>query len=215
MFAVILLMTAAGIFISNSSLCGTNVAEEITSLDLVGQPLGEVLDEISGATGYRFILDENWENFLVSASIKNEPLHKVLKRILGKLNNVIIYNSNRTIQIIIFDVAATSRNRSSAFVDRISDDESLQRSIALPAESLPALPSANQELSDVEDDSRLSEDSDSTAAEPDETASGDEESAEDEAGEAVAEDNGEEGSEQNEKRPGPEKKNPDESTTDN
>ena len=215
MLALLLLMAAAGIFISNPGLCGTTVAEEIISLDLTEQPLGEVLDDIATETGYQFNFDESWEKFPISASINNESLHKALKRILGKLNNVIIYSSNRTIKIIIFDEATTSINRSNAFGDRASEDESVQRSYVFPAASLPPSPPASQEPPDVEIDSPPSDESDATASEPDDAAPEDEKPTENETGEAAAEATGPDGPEQNEDTPGPDEKSPDESQTDN
>ena len=215
MVALLLLMVAAGLFISNPGRCGNSVADEIISLDLVEQPLGEVLDDIAAATGYRFIFDASWENFLISASIKNEPLHKGLKRILGKLNNVIIYRSDRTIKIIIFDEDAASGNRSDGVVDRTADDESVQRSDTLPASSWPRSPPAEQELSDAENDNRLSEESDATAAEPDEAAPGDEEPTADAAGETAADLTGKDASAQNEEATEVGEESPDQPETDN
>ena len=201
MLALLLLMGAAGLFISTPGLCGRTVAEEIISLDLVEQPLGEVLDDITAATGYRFIFDESWENFLISASIKNEPLHKGLKRILGKLNNAIIYSSDRTIKIIIFDEANASANRHNALSDRTSDTQALQQPYALPVGSLPASPRATRRLLDVEDDNRLSEESDTAVPEPDEASPEEEKSSGDETRESTPEAGGEDGSQQTEDTP--------------
>lgn len=203
-----------GIFLPNIGLTDNMVGGEIISLEITDQPLGEVLDEIEDATGYQFIFDETWGNFLISASIKNEPLHKALKRILGNLNNVIIYSSNRTVKIIIFDEAAASENRSNALSDRTSDTRALQQSYALPAGSLPASPRANRRLLDVEDDNRLSEESDAAVAETDE-ASPKEEPNGDETGESTPEAGGEDESQQTEDTPEVDDQSPDESTIEN
>ena len=217
MLAVLLLMGVTGVFISNPGLCGTTVGEEIISMDLSEQPLGEVLDDIAATTGYRFIFDDKWDNFLVSASIKNEPLHKGLKRILRNLNNVIIYSSNRTIKIIIFDEAVTSANQSRALVNRTPDDESVQRAYSLPARSLPRPLPANQETAAVEDDNRQSEaeEGSSTTAELDEAAPADGEPSENETGESAAQTTNTDGSEQTEDTPDSDEKSPEESSTDN
>jgi hypothetical protein len=213
---VLLLMGTAGVFISYPGLCGSPVGEEIISLDLSEQPLGEVLDDIAATTGYHFIFDEKWDTFLVSASIKNEPLYRGLKRILRNLNNVIIYSSDRTIKIIIFDEVETSDDRSDALVNTTSDDESVQRSYALPAETLPQPLSDDQGRSDIEEDSRLSEESDATDTVSDETAPGDGEPTETETAEPTAESTGSDGSEQKEEdTPAPDENSPEESTTDN
>ena len=200
-----------GVFFANIAFTENMVGEETISLEITGQPLGEVLDEIEDATGYRFILDESWENFLISASIKNEPLHKGLKRILRNLNNVIIYSSNRTIKIIIFDEAAASVNRPNAVSDRTSDARTLQQSYALPVGSLPAPQRANRRLLDVEDDNRISEESDAAVNEPDEALPGEEEPRGDETDESTAEAGGADRSQQTEDTPDVNDKSPDES----
>jgi type II secretory pathway component GspD/PulD (secretin) len=77
-------------------------AEEIISIDVKGQPLVEVLEDISNATGYQFSIQENWKEYPVTASIKNEPLYRVLKKLLKSLNNAIIYESDGSIKIMIY-----------------------------------------------------------------------------------------------------------------
>jgi type II secretory pathway component GspD/PulD (secretin) len=215
MLAVLLLAGATGVFIANPGLCGTAVAEEIISMDLADQPLGQVLDDIAAATGYRFIFDESWENFPISASISNESLHKGLKRILRNLNNVIIYRSDRTIQIIIFDEAAASENRSNALVKRASDEEPARQPYTMPAGLLPAPPPPNEELPDVEDDDPQPEPGDSSATEADEAAPGEEETTPSETGESAAEADGTEASEPEEDTPTPDEQGNDRSATDN
>ena len=213
--AVLLLMGIAGGVLSNPGFCGATVAEEIISLEFVDQPLGKVLDDIAATTGYRFIFDESWENFLISASINNEPLHKGLKRILRKLNNVIIYSSDRTIEIIIFEEVVASEDRSKAFDSNRSDDGSVRRSHALPPRSLPLSARPNQEPSDLEDDNRLPEEDDATAAEPDDIAETDEQPTEKEPGDSDAEDTGADESEQQEDPTGTDEESSDQSATDN
>ena len=50
-----------------------------------------------------FSIDESWNKFPVTASIKNEPLHRGLQRILRNLNNAVIYGSDGTIKIKIYE----------------------------------------------------------------------------------------------------------------
>jgi hypothetical protein len=213
--SILFLICALGVFSPKNGHSDNMVGEELISLEATDQSLRKVLNKIAADTGYQFIFDESWENHLISTSIKNEPLYKGLKRILNNLNNVIIYRSDRTIEIIIFDEAATSANRSNAFVDRTSDDESVQRSYAFPASSTPPFPPASQEPPDVEVDNPPSEESDATDSEPDEAAPEEEEPTEMETGEAAAEATEPDGSEQNADTSGPDEKSPDESTTDN
>jgi hypothetical protein len=80
-----------------------SVADEIISLDVADKPLGEVLDNISDVAGCRFKIDAVWEDYPITASFKNEPLYRVLKRIFRDFNNAVIYGSDRTIKIIIYD----------------------------------------------------------------------------------------------------------------
>ena len=77
--------------------------DDLISLNVQDVPLSEVLDEISESTGYEFIIDEAWASLPVSASLTNVPLHNGLKRILGALNNAIIYSGDGKIRIIIYD----------------------------------------------------------------------------------------------------------------
>ncbi|MGD9301092.1 MAG: hypothetical protein PVI13_05925, partial [Desulfobacterales bacterium] len=160
---------AALSFLSAPVYGGSAVADEIISLELTNQPLGEVLEEITAATGYRFIFDESWDDFPVSASIKNEPLHRGLKRILRKLNNAVIYNSDRTIKIVIYDETGPSANHENPSIgSRSSDSPAYQ----FPVTGIkPSPPSARREYRDaidVADENTPEDDDEPTAAEPDE-----------------------------------------------
>ena len=97
-----------GILNPSPAFSEKSVADEIISLDVTDQPLGEVLDKISDAAGCRFSIDTSWEGYPITASFKNEPLYRVLKRIFRDLNNAVIYKSDRTIKIIIYDESAPS-----------------------------------------------------------------------------------------------------------
>ena len=80
--------------------------EKLISLAVKDEPLGDVLYKVSMATGYDISLDNKWQNYRVTASLKKVPLHKGLKRILKNLNSAIIYVSSQKIKIIIFDKTA-------------------------------------------------------------------------------------------------------------
>ena len=90
-----------------------SVADEIISLNAMNKPLGEVLEDISAATGCQFSILADWEDFPITASIQDEPLHKVLKIILRKLNNAVIYESGKKIKILIYDENASSNSAAS------------------------------------------------------------------------------------------------------
>jgi hypothetical protein len=102
-FLFILPACSSGLLIPAPAAGQNSVADEIISLEITDKPLGEVLETISDATGCQFSIDASWEDYPVTASFKNEPLYRVLKRIFRDLNNAVIYGSNRTIKIIIYD----------------------------------------------------------------------------------------------------------------
>jgi hypothetical protein len=80
-----------------------SAADAVISLNVSDKPLGEVLETLSDAAGCQFKIDAGWEDYPITASFKNEPLYRVLKRIFRDLNNAVIYGSDRTIKIIIYD----------------------------------------------------------------------------------------------------------------
>ena len=80
-----------------------SVADTIISLNVSEKPLGEVLENLSDAAGCQFKIDAGWEDYPITASFNNEPLYRVIKRIFRDFNNAVIYGSDRTIKIIIYD----------------------------------------------------------------------------------------------------------------
>ena len=62
---------------------GPTPGDELVSLNVQDKPLGEVLETISKATGYEFLVAREWLDFPVSASVNAVPLHKALKRMFG------------------------------------------------------------------------------------------------------------------------------------
>jgi type II secretory pathway component GspD/PulD (secretin) len=81
----------------------SNMGDELISLTVKDEPLGDVLYKVSMATGYDIIVDNKWQNYRVSASLEEVSLHKGLKRILRNLNSAIIYVSRKRIKIVIYD----------------------------------------------------------------------------------------------------------------
>jgi type II secretory pathway component GspD/PulD (secretin) len=102
------LACCCGLLFPASAVGEKSVADEIISLEVADKPLGEVLENISDATGCQFTIDASWEDYPITASFKNEPLYRVLKRILHDFNNAVIYGSDRRIKIIIYDESAPS-----------------------------------------------------------------------------------------------------------
>jgi hypothetical protein len=92
----------------SSAVCQDSVADEIISLDVKEKPLGEVLEDISAAIDCQFSVDGKWEDYPITSSFENKPLHKALKLIFRNLNNAVIYGSERTVKIVIFNESASS-----------------------------------------------------------------------------------------------------------
>ena len=93
--------------ISLSAANETDAGDELISLTVKDEPLGDVLYKVSMATGYDISLDNKWQNYRVTASLEEVSLHKGLKRILRNLNSAIIYVSSKKIKIIIYDKTAS------------------------------------------------------------------------------------------------------------
>ncbi len=183
--------------------CGNEIADELITLDITKMPLGEVLDEISAETGYRFQLDEGWDSFPVTASIKNEPLHKGLKRILRNLNTAVIYGADQTINIRIYGQADSSSQSAGPSMGNRSNDER-----AYPpdnSENFPGRSSAvrlPRRLETNQSDSQDTETDNETDVEAEETAGGAEQGAGQDGVEAedAGDDRTQEPSEENESR---------------
>jgi len=101
---VCLLSALGGALILLSAVAGETAEPRIT-LTAANQPLGEILDNITGETGYRFNLNDRWEEYPVSATIRNLPLEQGLKRLLRSLNHTIIWESDKVVTIKVFGKA--------------------------------------------------------------------------------------------------------------
>ncbi len=114
LFLVMLfLMSSVASFAGNK----TNTGDKLISLTAKDEPLGDVLNKISMATGYEIDLDHEWQNYLVSVNLEEVPLDKGLKRILKDLNNVIVYVSSKKIEIIIYDKISPEKGSAMPSVD--------------------------------------------------------------------------------------------------
>ena len=101
---MLLFLTTEGNFINQ--VRGQELTEEPNiSIEIQDQPLGEVLDIISQDTGYTFNVSRQWKDYSVNASIQSMPLNKGLNRILAGLNHVIIYESEKNINILVYGEA--------------------------------------------------------------------------------------------------------------
>ena len=106
---ILLFLTTLFLFLPISSLAAneTDAGDELISLTVKDEPLGEVLYKVSMATGYDIHLDNKWQDYRVTAALEEVSLHKGLKRILRNLNSAIIYVSSKKIKIIIYDKTAS------------------------------------------------------------------------------------------------------------
>jgi type II secretory pathway component GspD/PulD (secretin) len=84
----------------------SNAEDKVISLSANAEPLGEVLNKISMASGYKFILDKEWENSRVTVALENVTVNQALNQILRDLNHVIIYGTDQKVKIVIYGKAA-------------------------------------------------------------------------------------------------------------
>jgi hypothetical protein len=95
------------ILISYSFAHGKSSFNEMITLNIENQPLAEVLDDVSKATGYELIIDENWDDLPITVKFDAIPLDQALKRILAKVNHAIIYRNDRKVLIRIYEKDST------------------------------------------------------------------------------------------------------------
>jgi hypothetical protein len=137
-----------GLFIPGTAICDNSVADEIISLNATNQPLGEVLENISIAADCQFSFDESWDDYPITASFDNQPLHRGLKRIFRNINNAVIYGADRTVKIIIYDEAISSGKAIRHSATTKSFQEPIQQLQPFSAATAP-----QPELTDPEDSS--------------------------------------------------------------
>lgn len=78
-------------------------AEPTVSINVTARPLGDVLAQITRATGSEFLIDPSWQKVPVTASFENAPLSVALKRVLSGLNHAIVYQPQNRIKIVIYE----------------------------------------------------------------------------------------------------------------
>lgn len=150
--------------ISSTAGSETNVGDELISLTVKDEPLGDVLYKVSLATGYEISLDNKWENHRVTASLEEVPLHRGLKRILKNLNSAIIYVSSKKIKIIIYDGSVSEGTSYTPSQDKPLDTEPASRRPAYrPWKKRHPLP-ISQDIEKEEISEASEEPSDNTAA---------------------------------------------------
>jgi len=177
-----------GFFIPTPAICDNSVADEIVSLNATNQPLGEVLENISITASCQFSIDESWEDYPITASFDNEPLHRGLKRVFRNINNAIIYGADRTIRIIIYDEATPSGKAIGHSVTiKSSQEPILQPQPSSEATAPQAELGISEDSSDAETIDQPTENNEDSTSEADETDVENTEPKEEESGVAAAE----------------------------
>jgi type II secretory pathway component GspD/PulD (secretin) len=155
-FTIILFLAIFFLMLPIASSAGnkTNAGDELISLTVKDEPLGDVLYKVSMASGYDISLDSKWQNYRVTASLENVSLHRGLKRILRNLNSAIIYVSSKKIKIIIYDKTASEGGSLAPLTDQSFERTPVsQRRPSRPSEQrLPTSQAVGKE-----DSSRINE----------------------------------------------------------
>jgi len=69
-----------------------STTETTFSLDVEDEPIGEVVEKISKATGYEITIDPEYAKLFITMSFKNVTVDVALRRIFGKLSKYMIIN---------------------------------------------------------------------------------------------------------------------------
>jgi len=87
------------------------------SLQVSKRPLESVLHDLSQKSGVRFVFDDVWADLPITVQFKNMALEPALKRILSNLNHAIIYNTDGSVTIRIYDVVTYEKGSVPDFED--------------------------------------------------------------------------------------------------
>ena len=150
---------------------GKSEFSELVSLNIRNAPLAEVLDNVSQASGYEFIIDENWGDLSITVKFDAIPLDQALKRILASVNHAIIYKSDRKVLIRIYaNDASVFRHTGTSTIKRNPHEPVLQsQEIETPTSSnpVPLEPSIEEAQSEeAESEEAESEDSELSSRQP-------------------------------------------------
>jgi hypothetical protein len=109
----------------------------VFSLAVNNEPLGEVLEKISKASGYQITVNEGWRNKTVSVRLENVTLEDGLKAVmeeLGRPSHVLIYDKERkTIEIVLLTSSA-SDSESATQVESSGPFRRLRQIVPPPAQ---------------------------------------------------------------------------------
>ena len=125
--------------------------DPLVSLSMKDEALVDALRTISLQTGYHFDLTPKWEKHPVSASIDQQPLEHVLKRLLRRLNYTILWEADKMVVIKVYGKADPRQSTGISFA---SPPQEVQE------EEEPAMESDDEAMdeNDEEDDEAVEKD---------------------------------------------------------
>ena len=158
--------------------------EPYISLKVNNRPLSDVLKIITSDTGFRFKLNGDWNSYPVNASFENISLNRALKIILQGLNHVIIYDSNKSIKIVVYgevDSDKTGSHSTQPFSSRVQDD---QPEVSPSSESSPEETDDLQRGDDSSEETGPLDNTEDSSAETEESSDGGKEESSEESDKA-------------------------------
>ena len=108
-FPLLCLVSMIPTILSPNPCLGSESGEELAtfSLEADQQALGEVLQQISEATGYEITIDSEYAKLPITVSLENVSVEEGLRRILGKLSRyMVIDEAEKKIYVRIVDTEA-------------------------------------------------------------------------------------------------------------
>ena len=156
------------------------------SLKVNNQPLSDVLKIITSDTGYRFKLNGDWSDYPVNASFENISLNRALKIILQGLNHVIIYESNKSIKIVVYGKVDSDKTGSYSTQPFSSQIQNNQPEVIPSSESSPEETDDLQPTDDSSEETSSSDDTEDSSTENEDSSDSGKEEGSEESDKAVS-----------------------------
>lgn len=185
-FVIIFFLLFFRIDIVKQAIAADSQDEPHLSLKVNNQPLSEVLKIITSDTGFRFKLNGEWSNYPVNASFENISLNRALKIILQGFNHAIIYESNKSIKIVVYgkiDSDKTGSYSTQPFSSQIQDN---QPDVAPSSASSPERTDDLQSADDSSEETGSSENTEDSSTENEDSSNSGKEESSEESGNAVS-----------------------------
>jgi hypothetical protein len=155
------------------------------SLKVKNQRLGNVLKKITLETGFKFELNDQWSTYPVNASIENMPLNRGLKLILQGLNHAIIYESDKSIKIVVYGKVDSRKTDSYPIQPFSSQTQDNQLEPAPSPESSPEVADDLKRADDSSEETDSSENTEDKSTENEDSSDSGKEESSEETGTAV------------------------------